>query len=316
MGEGRGHNVVAPAFGYDADPTYTVSPGGAYPAANLACSSCHDPHSEYRRTDGLGAKAKRTLGVAGLPIIASGSYNNSIAPTAWGAVGVYRFLGGIGYQPKSEPTAPAFVSNAPDAVAPSTYNRSESATETHVAYGQGMSEWCQNCHDKMHNDTYTSGVTGQVHPAGDGAKLGATIVANYGAYVKSGDLSGAAASSYSSLVPFEEGTNVYATLATHARTNGLQTAGPTATANVMCLSCHRAHASGFQFMTRFAHENEFMTIADSAGTPMYDGAESNTEGKIHRGLTTAEQTAAYYGRPATKFAAYQRLLCNKCHAKD
>jgi hypothetical protein len=26
--------------------------------------------------------------------------------------------------------------------------------------------------------------------------------------------------------------------------------------------------------------------------------------------------AAYYDRPATRFAAEQRSLCNKCHAKD
>jgi hypothetical protein len=30
----------------------------------------------------------------------------------------------------------------------------------------------------------------------------------------------------------------------------------------------------------------------------------------------AETNAAYYDRPVTKFATYQRVLCNKCHAKD
>jgi hypothetical protein len=32
--------------------------------------------------------------------------------------------------------------------------------------------------------------------------------------------------------------------------------------------------------------------------------------------TAAEIQAAYYDRPATKFATYQRVYCNKCHAKD
>jgi hypothetical protein len=35
-----------------------------------------------------------------------------------------------------------------------------------------------------------------------------------------------------------------------------------------------------------------------------------------RGRLGAETQAAYYDRPATVFASYQRVLCNKCHAKD
>ena len=53
-GERHGHNVIAADFGYVADSTLTVAPGGTYPAANLACSSCHDPHGKYRR-DATGA---------------------------------------------------------------------------------------------------------------------------------------------------------------------------------------------------------------------------------------------------------------------
>jgi hypothetical protein len=35
-----------------------------------------------------------------------------------------------------------------------------------------------------------------------------------------------------------------------------------------------------------------------------------------RGRLGAETQAAYYDRPVAKFASYQRVLCNKCHAKD
>ncbi|MBU1937593.1 hypothetical protein KKG05_09360 [bacterium] len=38
------HNVIAPSMGGTADPVQTVSPGGAYPAASMSCTSCHDPH--------------------------------------------------------------------------------------------------------------------------------------------------------------------------------------------------------------------------------------------------------------------------------
>jgi hypothetical protein len=36
----------------------------------------------------------------------------------------------------------------------------------------------------------------------------------------------------------------------------------------------------------------------------------------HRGRLIADWSAAYYDRPSTQFATYQRVLCNKCHAKD
>ena len=69
-------------------------PGGTYPATALACSSCHDPHGKYRRF------ADGTTRQTGLPIFASGSYGNSVDPIdGESAVGAYRILGGLGYQP-------------------------------------------------------------------------------------------------------------------------------------------------------------------------------------------------------------------------
>ena len=49
-----------------------------------------------------------------------------------------------------------------------------------------MSEWCANCHTAFLQSGYTSGMAGLRHPAGNGAKLTAAIVANYNAYVPSG----------------------------------------------------------------------------------------------------------------------------------
>jgi hypothetical protein len=43
------------------------------------------------------------------------------------------------------------------------------------------------------------------------------------------------------------------------------------------------------------------------GTPAFEA---------RAGMTDATLTAAYYGRDAAYFGAAQRILCNKCHAKD
>ncbi len=312
FGEGRGHNIVAPGYGYAA--VTGVAPGSTfnYPAANLQCSSCHDPHGRFRVLNPSAADVQVTTGA---PIAASGSYGNPI-PSTGTALGVYRLLGGSGYYPKSMGPTFAFTAPAPVATAPSNYNRSEAASETIVAYGKGMAEYCANCHDRMLMNGYVSGTAMLRHPAGNGAPLGATISANYVAYVSSGVLTGVAPN-YTSLVPFEIGSadsianKAFSGIAATKGALG-PTAGPTS--NVSCLSCHRAHASGFQSMLRFAHENEFMTIG-SAGVAVFD--TSTTEGKINRGFASAAaQASQYYGRPATFFGQYNRLMCNKCHAKD
>ncbi len=313
-GQRHGHNIIAADFGYVQDPDLAAAPGGTYPASSLACSSCHDPHGKYRRL------ADGTIATTGLPIFNSGSYNNSNAPTAGvSAVGAYRILAGIGYQPKSLAGSYAFVNTVPAAVAPSTYNRLENAGQTHVAYGSGMSEWCANCHTAMLENSFTSGMKGLVHPAGNSAKLTAAIVSNYNAYVTSGVMTNTdPTKAYNTMVPFELGkgfslTDTAALKALAVNTDTIDQSASTA-ANVSCLSCHRAHASGFESMARYNLSNEFMTIADSAGVAQYDS--STTEGKINYGKNVAEQTAAYYGRPATAFGPYARNLCNKCHAKD
>lgn len=305
-GERFGHNINSLDYGYAADSTLTTAPGGTFAAADLKCNSCHDPHGKFRRND------DGSITTTGKPIKSSGSYNNSANPDANASVGVFRILGGNGYSADGV----TFNADPPAAVSPSSYNRTEATTQTRVAYGKGMSEWCANCHSGIHN----SGSAGLAHPTGDNAKLGATIAGNYNSYVKSGDLTGVNTSSYSSLVPFEEGVAdhsvaSYTQLKANAVNNDSKLAGPDSTnSNVNCLSCHRAHASGFESMTRYNLFNEFMTIADASGAPVYD--TSTTEGKINMGMSQAEQEAAYNGRPATKFAANQRNLCNKCHAKD
>lgn len=309
-GTSHGHNIIASDYGYVVETEHSIAPGGTYPADQLACTSCHDPHGKYRRF------ADGTYGTTGLPIANSGSYGTSANPVAGvSAVGAYRILGGVGYQPKSLTGNYAFVNGNPDAVAPSSYNRSEATSQTHVAYGKGISEWCANCHTAMLENAYESGTAGHRHPAGAGAKLTAEIVTNYNAYKTSGVLTNTdLTKAYSTLVPFELGTADYTVLKPLAINTDTLDHSAKATSNVACVTCHRAHASGFAESTRFFLENELMTIADATNAAAYD--PSLTENKINFAYNVAEQTNAYYGRPASAFGPTARNLCNKCHAKD
>jgi hypothetical protein len=164
----------------------------------------------------------------------------------------------------------------------------------------------------MHNDTsLASGSMGK-HPAGNGAKL-TNVFANYNAYVKSGDMTGSQTTSGTTLIPWETGSTDYAAIAPLA-VNTPTFAGPDATGNVQCLSCHRVHASAWDSMLRFPYGNEFMTVAaDSSGTPAYPPTPNSAQAM---GRSVAEFQAGLYNRPASIFAPYQRVLCNKCHAKD
>lgn len=55
-GEAAGHNINAPGHGVASDGTLTSAPGGAFPASELGCTSCHDPHgnADFRMLYGIG----------------------------------------------------------------------------------------------------------------------------------------------------------------------------------------------------------------------------------------------------------------------
>jgi len=325
VGNRSGHNIVAADFGLTAD-TQLTAPGGSFTVAAtgnnvMGCPSCHDPHARYRivSNNPVTFTTAATVGQKILPIGASGSYGT--LPSATEAVGAYRILGGVGYAPVSNPGY-AFTKPPPVAVAPSTYNQSESTNEVRVAYGSGMSEWCQNCHTNIHTDTaYVSGQVGNGtrHPAGNLAKLTAAVAGIYNAYISSGDLTGT--NEYTSLVPFETGSQDLVALAAVAtNTAALGSAGTgilvaSTTSNVMCLSCHRAHATGFDSAVRWNPSAEFLTF------DVYPGSDQTGEasyGSYAIGRVAAVNQAAYYQRPigAGGIGEFQRSLCNKCHAKD
>ena len=303
-GETHGHNIVAADTPFIADATNTTAPGGAFDSNNLGCTSCHDPHGRVRRKSDGSYATGAALGGQADPIIASGSYDNSVTPAAGQAVGAYRLLRGL----NDTTVAGVTFTGVAIAIAPSSYNRTESTTQTRVAYGTGLGNtwgnWCASCHPGMHS----SG--NYVHPVDQG--LTTTVANVYNAYVKSGDLTGTSAGSFSSLVPFAENTSTIATLQAHAKNNDSYLTGPGGSDQVTCLSCHRAHASGWPEALRWNMEGEFMVY-----NSLYPGTDTTaTVPQFARGRVAAETQAAYYDRPVTKFASYQRVLCNKCHAKD
>jgi predicted CXXCH cytochrome family protein len=307
-GERHGHNIVAADYLYYADMTNSTAPQGTYVALNLGCISCHDPHGKYRR------EPSGLIATTGTPIRGSGSYASSVEPFAGESVGTYRMLAGRNYSPRSLGGTDAFPNDPPAAVAPDVYNRAETDFQTRVAYGSGMTEWCQNCHTDMHtvasSGTSTTPVT---HPVGATAKLGLVVSGNYSSYINSGDPAGGSASSaFLSLVPFEEGTTDYTTLKTHAKTDNSYLSGPDAAGSqVMCLTCHRAHASGWDGAMRWNSKTDYI---------VYNGFYSQ-EGQAYQpygqGRRELEAQKAYYDMLASRFTTTtvlnQDSLCHKCH---
>ncbi len=185
----------------------------------------------------------------------------------------------------------SFANPAPLAKGNSRTTTSGTGIESNVAhtvYKSGMSKWCANCHANFHDDNTTN----FVHPT---RAMGSSIAGAYNAYVSTDDLvSGNAATSYWGLVPFEA---VTVDVATVNSTNYTQ--GPTGTDEVMCLTCHRAHASPFQDSARWDMTARIMSESHPLATDT--------------GFIQTDVDRKYYGYT---FVAEQKSLCNKCHAKD
>jgi hypothetical protein len=318
-----GHGLNIPDLGINNEGTGN-SPGGSFPAVGLACSSCHDPHGKAR-TDANGNLVAQNA----FKVIGSGSYP-TLNPPATGetnsAYGTYRLLytDNSYYTTNYSGPVPATIaggfvqfSTAPLAIAPATYNQGENVNQVIVRYGaqpnRTFGRWCASCHVNMHNT-----LGGKlVHPIDTALSLGGEN-GYYNSYVNSGNHSGAAATSYLSLVPFATDSATRAGLASGATNTSPTGAGPNAADQVMCLSCHRAHASGFGSALRWEYDGEFITyVTSGTNNATWPGTDTTPQApQFARGKTAAETQAAYYDRPVSQFGAYQRSLCNKCHAQD
>ena len=165
-----------------------------------------------------------------------------------------------------------FTRPTPEAEGLSIYHGRETDSK-HNAYKSGMGEWCGNCHEAFLEDH-----PGMKHVTQ--APLGVEVAAIYNAYDGTDSpMGGSPSVAYLAAVPFEDPA---ATLRT--------TAGPSASSTMMCLSCHRAHASSAPDAGRWDFGVTFLNE---------DGAVSGS-----------------YPLPNPYGSDSQRSLCNKCHVKD
>lgn len=277
LGSSHGHNIVASDYGLTSDPANLKAPGGSFPSALLGCTSCHDPHGQVGSSTGSS------------PISGSGSYGD--LPSPGSIVGNYRLLGDAGYQPAG---GFSFSSDAPIA-RQSSISKFQESDLSHVAYGTGMSEWCGNCHQGILNSEHRIGSMNFEHPAGSNEQLENEMVNYYNTYVRSGDFTGTAATAYLQFVPFEHGTSDTVLLDPHS------TQGPSNTANVMCLTCHRAHASAFGNIGRWDFTASILVNSHPA------------IGDV--GATSSDVYYSYYGRDISiEFGSQQGQFCEKCHS--
>lgn len=181
----------------------------------------------------------------------------------------FRMLYGVGVV-KSGVT---FMNAAPEADGLGIFGAGES-NSNHSAYQSGMSAWCANCHGDFHLEAGGR----LIHPSG--STLGGSIAEAYNLYNGTDDQTGGIqATAYLAAVPYED-----ASMTTDSEL------GPTAASRVMCLTCHRAHASSAPDSGRWDFS---VTLLEE------DGLESGS-----------------YAIPDPYASPNQRSLCNKCHVKD
>lgn len=189
----------------------------------------------------------------------------------------FRLLYGVGHVHAGNAT---FLNPAPiaDGLSLSGSAPGES-NSNHTAYKSGMSAWCGNCHGDYHQ-----GAGGRLEHK-SGVVMGSEVTGIYGRYSGTAKYNtGNPATSYLAAVPFED-----ATMTT------TWTAGPTASSQVSCISCHRAHASSapdagrWDFNLQFLAKDGVTSLAYAIPNPYPD---------------------------VDPLVPVQRSLCNKCHAKD
>ena len=183
----------------------------------------------------------------------------------------YRMLRGAGsFTIAPGPVTFTFSSPAPQAEGISL-SSFESQTN-HAAYESGMSQWCSNCHNQVHR-----GASAVFFHRTQNA-LSSPVITTYNSY--NGDLSAPTtqASAYLPLVAFED------TSMTTSSTQGPFGGG----SKLMCLSCHRAHASS----------------GPSAGRWDFNVQQWSDEGAI----------SGSYAIPNPYTSPTQGPLCLKCHS--
>jgi hypothetical protein len=193
----------------------------------------------------------------------------------------YRFLYGSNLKKdvSSRSLGYTFAFSAP---APTADKMSAAATESnanHNAYKAGMSDWCEVCHGRRIHDERSSPFEHPVDHPLEGEQRD-----NYNRYNGTLDPDNATLTNpYLAVVPVESNSS----------TNTTNFTGPVeANARVMCLSCHRAHASSGPYSGRWDFNIETWADEGSSGSYPIENPYTATSG------------------------AQQGRLCEKCHGLD
>jgi hypothetical protein len=279
FGDGGGYHVFAN------DPLVPTLERGAGDFVFLTEDNINDGHSGASNPI-LGKKAGHNINAPAYGVLPDDSYTLGMSPGGSFAVGDlncsschdphgnqnFRLLygageaphvGGVNYTVTADAVGFAFFGPA----------AGDETSGGGTAYQSGMSAWCSTCHEDMHQN---SGAL--LHPSGEVLN---GISANYNAYVGEGVLSGTPdpTTSFIPQVSFEG----------PERATTASTQGPSATSQVSCITCHRAHATSSPNAGRWDFN---VTFLDE------DGLESGAYA-----LTNP-------------YGPNQRSLCNKCHVKD
>lgn len=238
---------------------------------NANTLGCTSCHDPHGQVNGGTSNGTAAISV-------SGSYG-AADPIDGSIHGNYRLLGDAGYK-QINVAAPVATSNG--------------SNGAYVNYGTGMTGWCLSCHGSFNDNA-------NMHPTN------VAVPAVYNSYKKTGDFTGTVDTAFDALVPFERGITDGSDLAMAANsTVGVEDGNDV----VMCLSCHRAHASAFDnalrwdgYTSEYIAESGIFKTGGTAVDVMAAGAIPYYAGGV------AVDVAATYGE-------YQRSLCNKCHAKD
>lgn len=237
----------------------------------------------------LGERAGHNVAGAGLPqetthtTSPGGSYpSNKLTCTSChdphGGVR-YRFLYGSqgGRNAKSRSMGYTFTFTAPSPVADEMSVFATESDSNHNAYKSGMTNWCRACHKVVHK-----GRSGFVHPRD--RKLGGNVGSNYNRYNGTLDPENPSlANPYLALVPVEWNS------ASNTTTFSGQISED---ARVMCLSCHRAHASSGPHSGRWDFNIATWADEGSSGSYPIENPYASSSGND------------------------QRRLCEKCHGLD
>jgi len=186
----------------------------------------------------------------------------------------FRMLNGVGPTEGQYPYT--FQHPAPEADGINLSSTAGESNSNHTAYKSGMSEWCANCHGAYH--AYTG--SAYIHPSG--IPMGGEEAEHYQYYNGTTQYAtGDPTLSYVAAVPFEDADMTISS-----------TAGPDPASKVICMSCHRAHATSAPDAGRWDFNVQFLAL---------DGVVSGS---------------LAIPNPWPASGAEQRSACNKCHVKD